>query len=100
MAETTTRTVYVNDSPVVFQIEEEEEFLLEKLKEFISSNLDTQNDRLDLKVKHALRQFLEALIEADSEYGSMGPAVQGILNLRCDTTFVQWFNRNLETFWT
>lgn len=98
--ETIDVTHMINGNRVVFTIEDEEEVLAEKIKNYIREHLLNKNNQ---DVRDDINRFLEALSK-ESEDGSVPdsnyPVYRGLLSVECNFTFASWIVNNLETLWS
>lgn len=92
---------YINGMKIVFTVNEEEEVLAEKIKNYIYSNLESgSGDFKDKQLRMDLEDFLKALIRESKKIDYSYPVYEGILKVENDHTFSQWICGNLERLWT
>ncbi|MEK4025286.1 hypothetical protein [Sporosarcina sp. FSL W7-1283] len=94
-------THLINGMRVKFNIDDEEEVLAEKVKQYIRFNIDySKAEFKDRQMRADMNNFLKALIEQSKELDYNYPVYEGILSVECDYTFANWFCENLERMWT
>lgn len=96
------KALIINGRRVVFTIDNEEEIIAQKIKEYIKDTLIIHNDDEEnrKRVRNDLNNFLIALINESKETDYNYHAYEGILKIEDDYTFAQWIISNLEKLWT
>lgn len=92
-------TKRINGMKIVFEVDDEEEVLAEKIKRYIFNNLTPEGFK-DKSIREDMERFLKALIEESKKWDFSYPAYEGILKIEHDVSFAKWFCRNLEAMWT
>lgn len=86
---------HINNTRMLITTDNPEEVLAEKIKSYIHEHISGEN-----KVREDMNRFLEALIKESEGHDYSAPAYKGILAIKDDETFAQWFVYNLEKMWT
>ncbi|MNG33700.1 hypothetical protein D3C84_1200150 [compost metagenome] len=82
-------------------VNEEEETLAEKLKQYIFDNIALGNGVFkDKQIRADLEGFLKALIRESKVVDWNYPVYEGILKVENDYAFAKWICNNLERFRT
>lgn len=94
-------TKYINGMKMVFTVNDEEEVIAEKIKNYIFLNIEAGSGEFkDKQIRVDLENFLKALIEESKKIDYSYPVYEGILKVESDHTFAQWICTNLESLWT
>ncbi|MEM5592869.1 hypothetical protein AAHH67_15880 [Niallia circulans] len=92
-------TKYINKTKMVFTVDDEEEVLAQKIKNYIWDNLDEDGFK-NPQIRTDINNFLKALIEESEETDYSNPVYKGILAVEDDNTFAQWICGTLEKLWS
>mgnify|MGYP001167313036 FL=1 len=95
--ETVMKKIVVNGKKVIFEIDDEDELIAEKVKRYIWNHYDMGSDTLDNQIKQDMKDFLRALCKHKYHNTQM---YEALLNVDEDHTFLTWFTHNLENMWT
>ncbi len=95
--ETIKKKIAVNGKIVIFEIDDEDELIAEKLKQYIWDHYDMESNTLDNQIKQDMKDFLRALCKHEFHNTQM---FEALLNIEEDHTFLTWFTHNLENMWT
>ena len=95
--ETIKKKIAVNGKIVIFEIDDEDELIAEKLKQYIWDHYDMESNTLDNQIKQDMKGFLRALCKHEYHNTQM---FEALLNVEEDHTFLTWFTHNLENMWT
>jgi len=95
--ETIMKKIVVNGKKVIFEIDDEDELIAEKVKKYIWNHYDIESDTLDYQIKQDMKGFLRALCKHEYHNTQM---FEALLNVEEDHTFLTWFTHNLENMWT
>lgn len=91
------KKIVVNGKKVIFEIDDEDELIAEKVKRYIWDHYDMESDTLDNQIKRDMKDFLQALCKHNYHNKQM---YEALLNVEEDHTFLTWFTHNLENMWT
>jgi len=95
--ETIKKKITVNAKVVIFEIDDEDELIAEKIKQYIWNYFDMEDAKLDEQIKRDMKDFLCALCKDEYHNTQM---YEALVNVDEDYTFIKWFTHNLESMWT
>lgn len=95
--ETIKKKIVVNAKVVIFEIDNEDELIAEKLRQYMWDHFDMENATLDKQVKQDMKDFLQALCNDEYHNTQM---FEALLNVDEDHTLLTWFTHNLESMWS
>jgi len=95
--ETIKKKIVVNAKIVIFEIDDEDELIAEKLRQYIWNHYDMESATIDKQIKQDMKDFLQALCKDEYHNTQMFKA---LLNVDEDHTFLTWFTHNLESMWS
>lgn len=90
----------INGTTVKVTLTDEEEVQVEKIKQFIWSNLNHKGDFNNPQIRTDIHNFLKALVIESKEIDYNTPVYEGLLKIKDDHTLAAWITYNLDRLWT